>query len=175
MTHLIPLKFTAETRGNLIRNIADYGGNITKACEEVGIQRRTFYQWMDKKGKTADRFRKLVEQAKKVGVEALEDEARRRGMDGYDKPVFFQGDECGVIREYSDTLLIFLIKGHKKMYVDRHEVTGANGKSIQYKGTQETLSVNVHVNLKDLTRGELEHLQQIAKDLTTRSIEPRND
>jgi len=171
MTHLIPLKFTAKTRGDLIRNIADYGGNITKACEEVGIQRRTFYQWMKKKGKTADRFRKLVEQAKKVGVEALEDEARRRGMDGYNKPVFYQGAECGVIREYSDTLLIFLIKGHKKMYVDRHEVTGPNGKPIQYQGKV----LNVSVNLSHLTRDELERLQAIAEDVTTRTIESRVD
>ena len=32
-------------------------------------------------------------------------------MEGVRKPVFYQGAICGSVREYSDTLLMFLMKG----------------------------------------------------------------
>ena len=43
--------------------------------------------------------------------DALEAEARRRAVEGVRKPVFYQGVICGWVGEYSDTLLIFLLKG----------------------------------------------------------------
>jgi len=46
-----------------------------------------------------------------MGAEILEDEAIRRAREGYDEPVFYQGQMTGTIRKYSDTLLIFLLKG----------------------------------------------------------------
>jgi hypothetical protein len=49
------------------------------------------------------------------------------------KPVFQNGEQVGVIREYSDTLLIFLLKGHRpERFKDRREtqVTGKNGGPI---------------------------------------------
>lgn len=64
----------------------------------------------------------------------LEKEARRRAHDGWDEPVFGslgnnQGSgEIGTVRKYSDTLLIFLLKGARpEKYRDRHEVTGKDG------------------------------------------------
>lgn len=43
----------------------------------------------------------------------MEAEAFRRGVKGTEKPVFHQGVECGRIREYSDTLLITLLKANR--------------------------------------------------------------
>jgi hypothetical protein len=40
----------------------------------------------------------------------LEDEAVRRAYEGVERPVFQGGKQVGVVREYSDTLLIFLLK-----------------------------------------------------------------
>lgn len=51
------------------------------------------------------------DQAKRIGAEALEDEARRRAHDGWDEPVHFQGQMVDTVRKFSDTLLIFLLKG----------------------------------------------------------------
>jgi len=45
--------------------------------------------------------------------DALEDEAIRRAHDGTMKPVFHGGKKVGEVREYSDKLLIFLLKGCK--------------------------------------------------------------
>ena len=53
-------------------------------------------------------------------VSTGEDEAVRRAHDGVDEPVFYQGKACGVVRKYSDTLLIFLLKGRRpEKYRDR--------------------------------------------------------
>ena len=53
----------------------------------------------------------------------LEPEAIRRTVEGVEKPVYHQGRQVGTVREYSDTLLIFLLKGWKsERYTERREV-----------------------------------------------------
>lgn len=94
-------------------------GNITRACEEVGVARQTHYQWY----RTDPDYAALVEAAIELGVERLEDEARRRAVEGWEEPVFHQGVMVDTVRKYSDTLLIFLLKGAKpKKYRDRIDV-----------------------------------------------------
>lgn len=81
--------------------------SVTRACEAVGIGRRTAYDWRQADQGFAFRW----DQAKRMGAEALEDEVLRRAFDGVEEPVFFQGAACGTIRKYSDTLAIFYLKG----------------------------------------------------------------
>ena len=58
-----------------------------------------------------------------IGTSALEDEAHRRAFDGTEEPVFHQGQECGSVRKYSDTLAIFLLKAHApEKYRERQDV-----------------------------------------------------
>lgn len=70
------------------------------------------------------------QQATEIGTKTLEAEAARRSYHGTLRPVFYKGFECGEIREYSDTLLMFLLRARKpKKYRERHkfEHTGADG------------------------------------------------
>ena len=47
----------------------------------------------------------------------------RRASEGTLKPVFYQGKMCGEIREYSDTLLIFLLKARRpETYRERSDI-----------------------------------------------------
>jgi hypothetical protein len=48
---------------------------------------------------------------KEEAIGGLEDEAVRRAYEGWLKPVFYQGRQCGAVRRYSDKLLMFLLKG----------------------------------------------------------------
>ena len=84
-------------------------GTITRAAEIANIERCTHYAWM----KDDPDYVKACEAAYEQAGERLEEEARRRAVDGVEKPVFYQGKKCGVVNEYSDTLLIFLLKGAK--------------------------------------------------------------
>ena len=51
----------------------------------------------------------------------LEREARRRAVEGVEEPVgFYKGEPSAYVRKYSDTLLIFLMKGARPdKYRDR--------------------------------------------------------
>jgi hypothetical protein len=82
-------------------------GNITAASKLSGISRQAHYDWMNDDLDYPALFKVADQQA----AENLESEARRRAVQGVNKPVFYKGEECGAVREYSDTLLIFLLKG----------------------------------------------------------------
>lgn len=101
------------------------GGNVKKACELSGMARSTVYRLR----KNDPAFASVFSEAFEEGIDALEDEARRRAFEGVERPVFYQGKQCGAIREYSDTLLMFLLKGARPgKYRDayRVEVNAAN-------------------------------------------------
>jgi hypothetical protein len=82
-------------------------GNISAASRLTGISRQAHYEWMESDPDYPAMFKSADQQA----AEALETEARRRAVQGTLKPVFYKGEECGTVQEYSDTLLIFLLKG----------------------------------------------------------------
>lgn len=102
------------------------GASITKSCQVAGIGRTTAYEWRD-----ADpAFKVLWDEALESGIDLLEDEARRRAVEGVERPVVAMGkiarnDDGSVlkIREYSDTLLALMLKAKKpKEYRDRLDV-----------------------------------------------------
>jgi hypothetical protein len=90
-------------------------GNIGAACEKAQIGRTTFYDHKRDDPKFAEQVAEALEDAGDV----LEREAFRRAVEGIDEPVFGSlgnnsgSGEIGTIRKYSDTLLIFLLKGTK--------------------------------------------------------------
>ena len=89
-----------------------------------------------------------------MGADVLEDEVRRRAFDGIEEPVFYQGVATDVVRKYSNTLAVFLLKGAKpEKYKDRVEHTGDPNApvSVDVRGTPLTNSF-----LKDLRNVESE-------------------
>lgn len=100
-------------------------GNIRLACEVAGLTRTTHYAWLKEDPDYAERFK----YAQMEAAELLEEEARRRAVEGVDEPVgWYQGSPGGTVRRYSDTLLIFLLKGAKpEKYRERYEHSGVDG------------------------------------------------
>jgi len=93
----------------------------------AGIDRGTHYDWLRKDPEYRAQFEAATDQA----AQALEDEAVRRAYEGIDKPVYQMGKQVGVIREYSDTLLIFLLKGLRPAkYRERYDVAVEAGDSL---------------------------------------------
>jgi AcrR family transcriptional regulator len=106
-------------------------GHVTKSAAAAGIPRRTVYNWRrDDEG-----FRQQWDEAAELGTDALVDEAVRRGKDGTLRPVYQRGKEVGTIREFSDTLLIFLLKARRPEYRDtaRVQVAGDPVNPIQHE------------------------------------------
>jgi hypothetical protein len=99
--------------------------SVTRACKTTDICRDTFYRWP----KEDATFKADYEDAREQAIDCLEDEALRRAHEGIEKPVTIAGKR-EVIREYSDSLLIFLLKAHRpQKYRDniRQEISGADG------------------------------------------------
>lgn len=81
-------------------------GNVSTAAKAAGRNRTYIYE-----ARKADaNFAAQWEEAREDAADALELEARRRAVEGFERPVFYRGEPCGAIREYSDTLLIVLLK-----------------------------------------------------------------
>ena len=82
-------------------------GTVTAAAEAAQINRKQHQRWMHGEGGYQEAFAAAKERA----IDRLEEEARRRAVDGVPEPVFYKGEAVGAVRKYSDTLLIFLLKG----------------------------------------------------------------
>lgn len=104
--------------------------NVTRAARLIGMSRRYMYEVRE----ADEEFARQWDEAIDEGVETLEAEVHRRGFDGVDKPVTFQGMITDTYKEYSDTLAIFLLKAHRPdRYRDntKVELTGANGGPVK--------------------------------------------
>lgn len=105
-----------------------WGGNVSAAARYARISRQTAYNHRE----SNSHFRAAWEEALEVATDRLEEEARRRAVEGVDEPVFYQGKEVARVRKYSDTLLIFLLKAHRpEKYRERYDVTTAGEKVDQ--------------------------------------------
>lgn len=83
-------------------------GNVTAAVRVVGISRKTPYLWFKKD----EAFREDFRFARREAIDSLESEARRRAVEGVEEQHFDKdGNLAFTVRKYSDTLLIFLLKG----------------------------------------------------------------
>lgn len=95
-------------------------GNVSESARKAGVHRDTPY----KRRETDLEFSRQWDAAIETSIEKMELEARRRALHGTEKPVFYMGSECGHIREYSDTLMIFLLKAHRpEKYRENTHVT----------------------------------------------------
>jgi len=103
-------------------------GTLGAASRELRMGYATHYRWL-----ADDDYARRFEHAKHEAVDRLLEEARRRGMDGVDDPVIHKGKrvfedldaegrpveapvEGGrrapvAVKKYSDSLLMFLLKG----------------------------------------------------------------
>lgn len=82
-------------------------GIVSQACRLAEVGRSAHYQWLH----DDPEYVKAFEDSKQDAIESLEKEAIRRARKGWLEPIFHEGAVCGHKRKYSDTLLIFILKG----------------------------------------------------------------
>lgn len=108
-------------------------GTLTGAAKYAKIAVSNHFRWLDVDPDYPKRF----EVAKLTAQELLVEEGRRRALEGVEEPTgWYRGEPGGFVKRYSDSLLIFLIKGaFPDIYKDRHEHTGKNGGPIEVQST----------------------------------------
>jgi hypothetical protein len=116
-------------------------GRFYAAAKYAGRTGKTVYLWLDRGNATYDaRVEGGFEDVKRQFMEKLEAEADRRATEGVKKPMFWQGKPVlgpngaqVIIREYSDTLLMFRLKAlDPAKYRDNvsAEITGKDGQPL---------------------------------------------
>lgn len=101
-------------------------GNVSAAATESGVNRTNVYRWLD----DDETFTVAFREAEVEAVDFMEREAWRRAVEGTRKPVYQGGELVGHVQEYSDTLMIFLLKARdpaKYREKHQHELSGPDG------------------------------------------------
>lgn len=94
-------------------------GVVGYAAKRAGIDRDSAYVLR----KNDPAFRAAWAIAMNEAIDLAEKEAWRRGIKGTRKPVYQGGEKVGHIQEYSDTLLIFMLKAHRpKKFRERYDM-----------------------------------------------------
>lgn len=148
------MKLGQAKRETFLEALREGGGHVGRAAKSIGVSRRHLYRIRE----SDPEFRAAWIEAIEIGTGALEDEAVRRAMQGIDKPIFQGGRKVGTVREYSDTLLMFLLRARNpEKYSDRyrHEHSGPNNGPIQTRSTHA-------IDLSKVSDEELRVLQGIA-------------
>lgn len=102
-------------------------GNVTQACRVARMDRTIVYDLK----KQDPNFALRMDVARQEAADVLEQEARRRAVRGVREPVYQGGKRVGFVQKYSDTLLIFLMKGaDPEKYRERHQINGQVDSSI---------------------------------------------
>jgi len=109
------LKLTRARRENFLKVLADTG-SVTAAVAATGTSRTRVYEL--RKADTA--FVAAWDEAEDIATDRLEDEARRRAVEGVAEPLvsagkLVRGDDGQpiTVQRYSDKLLLELLKAHR--------------------------------------------------------------
>jgi hypothetical protein len=85
-------------------------GIVLRACEAAGIGRRVAYEWREQDPQFALDWK----EAEEVATDLMEEEAVRRGVKGVRRDIYYKGEVVGHEREYSDSLIQFMLKANRK-------------------------------------------------------------
>jgi hypothetical protein len=155
------MKFNATRRKRFLELLARTG-NVTRSAAAVGVARQNIYAARE----VDPEFRRAWDEAIDAGMDDLEGEVLRRARDGIPEPVVSGGRVVTVpdpenpngplvplmVRKYSDTLAVTLLKAHRpEKYRDRSAVehTGKGGGPIQHRD----------VDAKQVILGELARIR----------------
>ena len=105
---------SAEARKLFLEAFAA-GWSVTEASKRAGVARQRFYDL----AKVDERFAAEWVEADAMGLDFVRDEIRRRAIDGWDEPVYQQGELAGYIRRKSDRLLELEAKRRDPAYRER--------------------------------------------------------
>ena len=97
----------------LFLELLSEGVSVSAACERAGIPRRSAYN----RRRDDPAFRERWDESLRMAADMLEDEADRRGRDGWSEDVYYRGQVVGRRQRYSDRMLMFRLRALKpEMY-----------------------------------------------------------
>lgn len=121
-------RLTTADRERFLASLGD-GSTVRDACRLIEKSHVTLYELR----KTDEAFAEAWEQAWEQGTQALEQEAHRRAVDGYDEVTYgADGEVLRRVHRYSDALLQKLLTGRRPdVYGNQVAITGG-GKPVVF-------------------------------------------
>lgn len=108
--------FTPERRTKFLELLRKRP-NVTAAAEAVEVSKKTAYDAYHRDPDFAAAWNEAINGA----MDDAEEELYRRGVEGWLEPVFYQGQEVGTVRKFSDTCLARFLQAHRpNKYADKH-------------------------------------------------------
>lgn len=100
-------------------------GRPYQAARYIGISKKCIEEHLDSDPEFAEEY----DLARGEFMEGIDQEVRRRAIEGWEEPVFQMGLFVGYVRKYSDTLLMAYAKRHDPGYREKQslDVTMAGG------------------------------------------------
>lgn len=111
------------------------GMSPTPAARAAGVGRSTAYLWRQSDPDFAAKWDEAVAD----GIDLLEEEVRRRAVDGVnERPIYHRGVQVGEIKDYSDKLLIFLLKTRRpEVYAPSRNANRPAGFARSYEASEK--------------------------------------
>lgn len=106
-----------------------HNGNISMSARMIGMSRSTVLKFAQKNPSFRVAMNEAIEEAQDFALGEL----LRRGVRGWDEPVWYRGKEVGSIRRYSDSCLIRYVQAFcpelnpdRSQYTDSRELVPAD-------------------------------------------------
>ena len=104
---------TEQHKKAMIEALEKSLGVVTTACKQVGIGRTTFYGWLQEDNE----FAKEVDDIQNIALDFAESQLHRQIGDG----------------NTTATIFYLKTKGKKRGYIERQEITGADGMPTNFQ------------------------------------------
>lgn len=132
-------KLTPEKQKEFLE-LFSKSGNCALSARTIGVTRNAIW-YLRERDETFDEGYK---EAEAIALGLLEEEARRRALEGVDRPVYQQGNLVGYEKVYSDRMLEILLKAHApEKYRDNQptDIGGVTINLLQFNGNEAPMAV----------------------------------
>lgn len=111
-----------SNKKKLLEGLVKYKGIVTSACKYAKVSRQTYYNYLEDSD-----FKKAVEDVSNTALD------------------FVEGKLFSLIEQENPTAIIFYLKtkGKKRGYVERQEITGADGDAIKTEHKQDLSKLSI--------------------------------
>jgi hypothetical protein len=123
-------RLTTARRKSLVLALLCEGHTLAHVKKVLGINRVTVYRWRQ----YDPDFAAAYSDAMDAGADLIEQEARRRAVEGFERPIFQRGRQVGVERVYSDMLLVLLLRGRRPETFAQSARRDSSATTITIKG-----------------------------------------
>ncbi len=139
---MFPTKLDEE-QIQIFLDALETGIGVNQACKKTVVSLPALYKRRHKDEAFSERWTAAARIGYKARLGMLEDEAMRRAYSGVREGIYYKGRKVDEVRKYSDTLMIFLMKGlAPETYRDNVKLD----QTIDIGGTLKQIMEKVHAN-----------------------------